>query len=222
MLTLSLALVLVFCVLCPNTAAQTQNTFTPDTVFAVPNQNGTIKFALNGSYTSVVLQDDKWVFTDLKLNDSQTLGTLTVSAKNSKVTIDAFYSSQTFNAFGRIALVRYHAEGKGEQTFNLGLNLTRSTHQSEWSVIVPGGPNGGGSTFLAEGREWHLFSDNTVAVEGLEGTISISYFGYRYSLAGDSNQPLIVQHSVAVATAAILAVTVATASLIAFRNRRKP
>jgi hypothetical protein len=202
-------------------AQNVAGTFTSTDKFSIPQQNGSISFITNGSYTSVTLQNDSWVFTDLALNSSSPLGNLTVSAKNSQITIYTFFSSQAFSQFGRTSLVRFWVQGQGEQVFNLGLNLTRSTHQSEWSVIVPANADGSGAVFLAEGKDWHLRSDNTVVIDGVVGNVTIAYFGSRFNAQNDRNLPFVQQHSVAIATIFVVVVTVAVATLISYRTRRK-
>lgn len=194
--------------------AQTDIRFTGDTEFAIPSQNASVRFAFNASYEDAPLQNGTLVFKNLVINETFPLGNLTVSAKDSKVTIYAFFGSQNSNLFGRSSVILYNAQGKGEQTFNLGLNLNRSTHQSEWMVLV-------GQEFLAEGKAWHLGRDNTVTVEGIEGNLTIAYYGYRFTAADDSDKLWIEQHSVALATIAIVAGTVAATTALALYNRRQ-
>jgi len=214
-----LAVLAFFAFLTPSVQAQTPTTdFTTDTEFRLPQINGVIRFALNGSYTDAVLEGDSWVFTNLSLNNSEPLGNLTISTKNSDITIYSFYSSRESDAFGRVGAIRYYASGAGEQTVNLGLNFNRSTHQSEWGVIVP--DSSGNSVFLAEGKVWNLKSDNTVKVNGLEGTVRISYYGFYFRNADESDKPWVEQHSVALATAAVLAATVLAGSFVSLKARR--
>lgn len=210
---------MVFGVLVPSVQAQNPTTeFTPETEFKVPQLNGVIRFAQNGSYTNAVLEGDSWVFTHLSLNGSEPLGNLTISAKNSQITIYTFYSSVDSGFFGRIGTIRYFASGVGEQTFNLDLDVNHSTHQSEWGVIVP--DSNGDTVFLAEGKDWHLDSDNTVTVDSLEGVVSVIYYGSLFGNADESGKPWVEQHSVAIATVVVLAATVAAATIISFKGRR--
>ena len=209
----------MFSALSADAQAQSSGTFAPSDKFQIPQQNGSISFITNGSYSSATLQNNTWTFTDLALNDSGTLGNLTVSAKNSSITIYTYYSSLNFSQFRRTAMVRYWADGQGEQVFNLGVNATSASSSSGWSVIVPLRADGTGSNFLAEGRGWQLLSDNTVVVDGLTGNITIAYFGFAQST--DSNQPFTAQHSVALATIIVVAVTIAITALISYRTRRK-
>lgn len=204
-----------------SSSAQAQNAgtfFTPNDKFQIPQQNASISFGTNGSYSTATLQNNTWYFTGLTLSATFPPGNLTVSAKDSNITIYSYYSNLNFNQFRRTAMVRYFAEGQGEQVFNLGLNAS-STSAVGWSVIVPLRADGTGSDFLAEGKNWHLRSDNTIAVEGLTGNITVAYFGFAST---DSDLPFVEQHSVALATIVIVAATIAVAALISFRVRRKP
>ena len=118
-----------------------------------------------------------------------------------------------------MGMVAFRVNGQGEQVFNLGLNLNRTTHSSEWSIIVPANADGSGAVFLAEGRDWHLRPDNSVVVDGVVGNVTIAYFGFQ--VPNDSNLPFVEQHSVTLATIAVVAVTVAVAAVISYRVRRK-
>jgi hypothetical protein len=195
---------LMFPFACMNAQAQTETNFAPSDKFSIPSLNGTISFALNGSYSSAILVNDSWVFSNLRLNNSQPLGNLTVSATNSNITIFSFLS---INYFGRIAQLRYNAQGKGTQTINLGLNLTQPTHPSEWSISVPGR-----SGFLSEGSNWKLLPGDSVVVLGLTGNVSVTHFGRL--IPNNSNLPFYQQHSVIIITAIVLSIVVAVAVVI--------
>jgi hypothetical protein len=195
--------------------AQTGKGYTGDTLYDIPNQNASVRFAFNASYNEALQQNGTLVFINLATNESMPLGNLTVSSRDSQITIYTFYGSQYSNIFGRSSRITYNAEGRGEQTFDLGLNVTRSTHQSEWMVLA-------GQEFLAEGKAWHLRSDNTVTVEGIEGNITIAYYGYRFNIADDRNKPWVEQHSVALTTLAVVAATLAsTTALALYCGRRR-
>lgn len=196
--------------------AQTPRNFTSTDTFSISNLNGSFNFAFNGSYTSATLEGDTWTFTDLTLTNRNTtrLGNLNISVKDSHITIFTFYSDRISNIFNRYGYIRYYADRPGEQTINLNINTTKSTHTSEWGVTNPPG------VFLAPGRDWKLQSDNTITVYGKTGNITVAHYGF--NVDSDSDQPFYVQHSVALATLAVLAVTLAAASLIRLNVRRKP
>jgi hypothetical protein len=194
---------------------QAQNTtvFSSSDRFSIPQLNGTICFAYNGSYSSASLVNDTWVFKDLAINTSRRLGDLNVSVQNSNITIYSFYSSDAISATRQY--IRYFAEGAGRQVFNLGVNGT--THPSEWWVTI----NAPNSVFLAQGREWQLLPDNTVIVDGQTGNVSVSHFNFNVG-PDYSNVPFVERHSVLIVTVAAVAVTVVVASVITVRVRRKP
>jgi hypothetical protein len=200
----------VFPYVCFNTQAQTVTTFTPAEKFTIPKLNGTISFAVNGSCSAATLKNDTWNFKDLRLNASQSIGNLKVSAENSNVTV-SFY--QPYNSsFRRSASVTYMVEGRGEQTINLGLNSSQPSSAIEWSVIVPNG------VFLAEGEGWNLLPDNTVVITGATGNVRVVH--YSFSLPDDSNLPFYMRHSIAIITATMLGVTVTIAIIIKSKMRK--
>lgn len=193
----------------PNAQAQTRQNFTPTDTFDIPQQNGSIRFAENGSFASATLENDTWIFNDLRFNISRPQGTLKVSAQNSNMTI---FSYQSINFIGRSEFLRLKVDGLGRQTANLGLNVSRSTNPSEWSVITPG------SIFLAEGEGWKLLPDNTVVVTGLTGNFTIAH--YNLGLYNDENLPFYQKHSVAIITAIVLTSTITAAVAINLRGRK--
>jgi hypothetical protein len=212
-ITLLLAVItiaLMFPHVCTNALAQTDTSFTPSNKFSIPSLNGTISFSLNGSCSSAILVNDSWVFSNLRLNNTQPPGNLTVSVTNSAITIFSFGSVDYFGARAyivRISQLRYSAEGAGTQTVNLGLDLSQPTHPSEWSISVPGR-----SGFLSEGSNWKLLPDNSVVVFGLTGNVSVTHFSN--TIPNNSNLPFYQQHSVIIITAIILGIVVAIAVVI--------
>jgi hypothetical protein len=195
-----------------NSQNQTATTFMPSDRFSIPELNSTISFALNGSYTSAKLVNHSWVFTNLRLNNSQPLGNLTFSAENSNITIFSFRSNYLN---GRSATLRYNAQGIGMQTVNLGLNLTQ-TQSIEWSISIPT-VAGVSSGFLAEGKNWKLLSNNTVLVSGLTGNVSVSHFNF--NVPNNSNLPFYLQHSIIIITSIVLTVIVAIVVVIRVKVR---
>lgn len=193
--------------------AQATATFSPTDRFAIPQLNGSLSFACNGSYSSAKLENDTWVFNDLVLNNSQRLGNLRVSVQNSNITIYSFYSSNAVSTTRHS--VRYYAEGAGRQVFNLGVNGT--TQPSEWWVTI----NVPNTVFLAQGTDWQLLPDNTVIVNGQTGNITVAHYTYGVS-TDNSNVPFLERHSVLLVTVALVAVTVVVAAVITVKVRRKP
>jgi len=202
-------IILSFLYVYPTVKAQSATTFMPTDIFSIPEYNGTIRFGVNGSYVAATLQNGTWVFDDLRLRDSPPTGNLKVNVENCNITI---WSYRAFDfAFGQTFSMTYLIEGQGKQTVNLGLNSSKPTHASEWSVVVPG------NIFLAEGEGWNLLPDDTVVVYGLTGNVSIAHFGF--STPSDSNLPFYQQHSIAIITAAAVTVTVTVAAIIKVKLR---
>jgi hypothetical protein len=193
----------------PTAQTQTRQNFTPTDRYDIPQLNGSIRFAVNGSFQSATLENNTWIFNDLRLNISRPQSNLKISAENSNITI---FSYQSSNFTGRSEILRVKVEGIGTQIVNLGLNTSRSTVASEWSVITTG------NIFLAEGEGWKLLSNNTVVVTGLTGNFSIVH--YNLGIYEDENLPFYQKHSVAILTAIALTSTIAAALVINFRGRK--
>jgi hypothetical protein len=206
-LAIVIAIALIFLPIYSNTQAQTNITITPNETFSIPENNGSIHFAVNGSCTSATLQNSTWVFTNLELANFPSNGTLKFSTENSNITI---YYYRTSNQFGRTTSIKYNAEGQGKQYINLGLNTTKSTNPSEWLITVP---NGGA---VVHGIGWNLLPDNMVVLNGLKGNVTVSHFNYNFPTA---TGPFYVQHSIIIITAAVVAATIAIAVLIKFKVR---
>ncbi|MDR0318939.1 MAG: hypothetical protein LBI09_02775, partial [Nitrososphaerota archaeon] len=157
--------------------AEAQGTsFSSGDVFGVPAVNGSIRFSVNGSYTSAVLENDLWVFSNLSLSGSRFSGTLKFSAKDCNVTIHSFTPNRsTGNGTSSSCNIRYTVEGdNGEQVINLGGASSRPSHPSEWTVVNQN------SVFFGEGKSWKLLPDETVIVKGLSGTLTVMRYSYGY------------------------------------------
>ncbi len=195
----------VLSLFCGNVQAQNVTSFRSVDRFEIPQLNGSIRFAYNGTYSSATLENDTWYFSDLTLNGSSVLGNLRVSVQNSNINI---YNLSAYTQTRQS--VRYNAEGAGQQVFHFGLNTT--THHSEWWVTITG------SVFLAEGRDWQLLPDNTVIVNGQTGNISVVHRSF--GAMNDSNLPFYEKHSIALATAVAVAVTLFIAAVISIKVRK--
>lgn len=206
-------LVLALSYFCPNLEAQAITTFTPQDKFSIPALNGTITFAVNGSCSSAALQNQTWSFTNLRLRNSQTLGNLKISVENSNMTIYS-YRSTFFNTGATLSCI---VQGIGRQTINFGLNTSRITDASEWTVTIPG--DTGNTIFLAEGEGWALMHDNTMVLTGLTGNLSITHYS-GFTVPNNSNQPFFEQHSIIIVTAALVVITVAVAVAVKLKVRR--
>ena len=212
-LTAVIIVALVFSCFYPYSQAQAFQSFTPSDKFDIPQLNGTISFAFNGSFSSANLENDTWVFNDLRFNISRPLGTLKVSTENSNMTI---YSYQANNFFGRSVFLRCNVNGVGRQTVNLGLNVSKPTSPSEWTVTIPG--SDGNTVFLAENEGWKLLPDDTMVVTGITGNLSIVHYNFGVNI--DGNLPFYQAHSIALITGIVLASTVAVAAVIRVKVRK--
>ena len=213
-LALAISLVLIFPYISPTISAQTAVAFTSTDQFSIPQKNGSINFAVNGSYSSATMENNAWFFRDLRLRNSQTLGNLTVSVENSNMTIYSYRGSTFIGAGGTL---RCLIQGQGRQTVNLGLNTTQPTHASEWYITLPGPDRN--TIFLAENEGWVLLPDNTVVITGITGNLSITHYS-GFSVPDNSNLPFYEQHSIIIITAALVAVTAAIAVVVKFRVGR--
>jgi hypothetical protein len=203
-----LLVVLVLPSTCLTAQAQSDVNFTSKDTFAIPASNGSINFAVNGTYTSASLDNDIWTFVNLQLDNLQPLEKLEVSAQNCNVTIIAYSMFDTrFRGF-RGALFSYKVEGQGKQTFNIGVPLA----PGEWSVLLE-------DEFKGQGDGWSVSPDATLTITGAKSNVTIWYFGFPESFNPDANQPFYIEHSVAIATAAALAITVTFALAVRRKNQ---
>ena len=206
-LIIVLIVALTFYPIYSNALAQTNTTFTSNDKFTIPELNGSIRFNVNGTYSSSLLQNNSWVFTDLKLANSPIVRTLKISVENSNMTV---YSYRTSPQFGRSTSLRFNVDGQGKQSVNFGLNITKATDPSEWLITIP---NGG---IVVEGIRWNLLPDNTIIVNGLSGNVTVSHFNYTMPT---STGPFYVQHSIAIITGAVAAAVIAVAVVIRIKVR---
>jgi len=202
----ALSVTLVLLQTCPNTLAQTDTSFTPADKFSIPSYNGSISFAVNGTYANATLKNDIWTFTNLRLNNSQMIENLLVSAQNANVTI---FWAQVSNTTFRGAFLSYMVEGQGTQTFNFDLNI----EGGEWSVLF-------NEAFIAEGEGWTLSPDHTLTITGATGNVTLLYISLEGRRGNSADLPFYEQHSVAIATAAaVAAIVVLTAGVRAKRRK---
>ena len=204
-LTAVLIIVLLFSPNSTNAQSQTETTFASADLFNIPALHGAIRFSVNGSYSAANLKNNSWIFNDLRLNHSQPLGTLKISTENSNLTV---FSYRT-NLFGRSAMINYTVQGQGTQRLNLGLNTSQQTNPVEWYVVV-------GGNILSEGHGWDLLPDNTVVVSNATGNVYLVHFNYQIPI---NTGPFYVQHSIALITAAVVAILIVVAVVIKFRTR---
>lgn len=207
---------LVFPFLGTSLQAQTQSrqTISTQDKFDVPDFNGSIHFATNGSYQSAIYSKGMWIFRNLTLGTSSRTANISLSVTNCDMTVVSF---STFNLpTGRVSL-RYIVSGVGTQTVRF-LDLQQQTKSFEWAVTVPSATNG--TAWTSEGQNWELQANNTILVYGLVGNVSIT----RYLFGGssiDANLPFPLQHSIAIVTVGVLIAVVAAAIVVKTTGRRK-
>ena len=161
--------------------------------------------ATNGTYSRAVFANGSWIFTNLTLSNSFSRLNLTVSARDSNVTIFSFGG----RPFSRLY---YNAQGKGLQVFNFGIGLPDQYSSIEWSVVTKG------NVFLSEGQNWNISHDGNFYITGLTGNITIARF-FNFSIIPTSNLPWYVQHSVAILIIVVVAAVVVAAVIINVRNK---
>ena len=208
-----IVIVLIFLWTCHNVQAQTDITFDPADKFSIPGYNGTISFAVNGTYSKATFENGNWTFMNLRLNGSLPIENLEFSSQNCNVTIFSYqaFNTTTFN----IVLLSYVVEGQGKQILNLGLGSQEGglSASAEWNVAF------GNRVFADEGDGWNLLPDGTLIVTGASKNVTIVHYVFLDSFRNNSNLPFYQQHSVAIIVAIGVAVTVTIAVVIKVRTR---
>jgi hypothetical protein len=207
---------LIFLQACNTAKGQLETSFTPNDRFNLQSLDGTISFGLNGTYSSATLANNTWIFENLSLNGSQPLDTLRVSTQNSSIIINSY---QTFNTTLRAARLRYVAQGQGQQTFNIGIAASewRWGVHPEWSVILESANYG---VWLWEGEGWTIRPDGTLTVTGVVGNVSILYYRFMGLIGNAPDLPFYEQHSVSIATIALVAVIASLGAIIRLKTKK--
>jgi hypothetical protein len=213
-----IAIIFIFLLTCPNTQAQTNTTFTPSTQFSIPDSNGSVSFGVNGTYSTVALENNAWTFTNLRLNGSLPLKNFQISTQNSNVTI-LYYVAINNTAFNIKSLVMgYTVEGKGTQILNFGFGPLAGDLNAkyEWTVT------GNNTVFLNEGASWSVSNNQVMTVKGETGNVTLAHFIFSNTVVPKSNLPFYQQHSVAIAITIAVALVVVVAVLIKVKTKEKP
>ena len=188
---------------------QSEIAFKTTDSFEIPNTNGSINFAVNGTCEKINLENNRWNFISLQLNNNQNEEKLDlkVSAKECNVTITSIriYNRTIGQDTVKRARLSYDRAGSGIQSFDLGLDPERG----EWDVRFNG-------VYVAENRGWSLSSDGILTVTGVTGNVILSFYGIP-----DSNfhQSFINQHSVVIIVIFITVMTITFS--IAIKTRKK-
>ena len=195
--------------------AQTLTNFTTGDTFNIPSSNSQISFAVNGSYSSATLQGGVWVFTDLHLNRNPTLNILKISAENSNLTIVSYQTrNMTSRAVGNERFA-YRVVGEGKVTVNLGYSNAGQYGGSDWYVSKPGRNQ---TTFLSLGHDYSLKNDGTLVINGLTGNVTVTHMFLDRFAGNNANLPFYQQHSVIIAVAIVMVLTLAVVLAIRLRN----
>lgn len=204
---------LVLLLPCAPVESQVETSFTPTDRFNLESLDGTISFGLNGTYSRASLVNDTWVFENLRLNGSQPLNTLRVSAKDSSIIVNYY---RTFNLTLRGARLRYVVQERGQQSFNIGIAAGegRWGFHPEWSVIVDG-------VWLGEGDGWTIKSDGTLTVTGVAGNVSIVYYSFMRLMGDTSDLSFYEQHSLSIATITLTVIVASIGVVIRVKTRKK-
>jgi hypothetical protein len=199
--------------------AKTPTSFTHDTPFSIPDCNGTIYFASNGSYTQAKLENNTWVFSNLQLNTNSAwffgiqrpiiptpIESMRISAKNCNITITSLYlfneeqSEELFNNSyflrQKRASVRYNVTGLGTQTFNFGLSPTFGQNPLVSNVRVQLDLYLTNQSNINPQRDgWTILNDGTVNVTAAKTQALITCRDYSSQLI-DEDLPFYQSHSV--------------------------
>ncbi len=197
--------------------AQAQNTiaFTPGSAFIIPERNGTIYFAANGTYSEAQLENNSWVFRNLQLTNSPSMAFLRVSTEKCNITLSSFAGIITTQNSGAI---HYNVTGAGTQTFNFGLNpafaenpkshlITVRFNQSQYPDYHP------------QGDGWNLSTDGTITVSHAVNDTYIFYRDFSSQLP-DEALPFYQNHLVLVVALASVAVLVLVGAVVKLKTGR--
>ena len=202
--------------------AQTAASFTPDTPFNIPDCNGTIYFAFNGSCAQARLENSTWVFSDLQLAYSTPVASLRVGTKNCNITITSF---SVFLASQNAGAMHYNVTGPGIQTFNFGLSPAFGLNPKirDLMVFLDSDPltqnNDSGGQSAPEGSGWTLSEDGTITVTGAAAEAFIFYSDHSSQLI-DNDLPFYQSHPVLMASLVLVAGVVLVGVAVKVKSTR--
>ena len=203
-----IATVFFVSLICAGVQAQEGVNFTSSDKFAIPANDGTISFAQNGSYATANLQNNFWVFTELRLNGSMPLANLKISTENSELIVTSY---RTRNGTVPRESLSYRIAGEGRVMVNLGLSDKGLWNGGDWSVTKR---QTNSTLFPAQGQDWNIGNDGTITVYELTGNMTITHYFFERTVGNVSNLPFYEQHSVAIEVAIAVTIVVMVASVI--------
>jgi hypothetical protein len=204
-----------FVLLSSGAQAQNIHAFTPDSAFIIPERNGTVYFAVNGTYSEAQMENNSWVFRNLQLTNSPFMRFLSVSTENCNVTISSFAGIITTQNSGAI---HYNVTAAGTQTFNFGLNpafaenpkshlITVRFNQSQYPDYHP------------QGEGWTLSRDGTITVTHAMNDTYIIYRDFSSQLP-DEELPFYQNHLVLVVALASVGALVLIGAVVKLKTIR--
>jgi hypothetical protein len=114
--------------------------FTPQDQFIIPEYNGAISFAFDGSYVYKTFDNNIWRFQNLIVDDYGTSNVptwyLSISARNCNVTITGYHAP--FSSSGFAGWLNYTVTGAGDQTFDNNYYKIDSREINNYTVIIDG------------------------------------------------------------------------------------
>lgn len=218
-IVIAATLILLLPLAYPPVSGQSLTTFQAGDQFIIPDSNAIISFYRSGNYTSAVLENGAWHFTHLKMWRG-TSENFTISAKNTNVTVFSFSSGYAFN--GTVPSYRLSCNVTGAGTFSVkfasNITITKAT-VTDWYVTTG---TGTAVSFFAVGEGWNFAPDGSVVINGLTGTVGITYFAIsEYGRNLTKGMSFFDLHSVVIVTAVILGLTVAAVVVVKVRQNKK-
>jgi hypothetical protein len=165
--------------------------FTPETKFEIPENDGGFNFEVGGSYSSSSLENGIWHFVGLTLDNyvvdlSNTFpgrvlygrellpyllndGNFSVSLQNCEITITNYDLITGLNRDYNSGWLNYTVNGVGTQTFNL--HFYHATGRASWTVYIDG-------IARSENDSWSISRSSTdewITVTGAANNVSIYY-----------------------------------------------
>jgi len=234
-----LSLALILCVAIVNTLptnnlvkAQTTTSFSANTPFSIPEYNGTIYFSENGTYSSATLENNTWVFTDLRLSTLRTLKAFNVSIHDCNITLRApnffvvynitdYENSRDYTGylFTEISgMITYNVTGTGTQSFNFGLGPSFGLDYKYRDMMVLLDTDIFGSP-SPEGEGWKVARDVTIIITGATTSATITYANYSQTFNADT--PFYQRHSVTITALALVTIMAALSASITVKRRKE-
>lgn len=152
-------------------SAESEISFTTNDKFCIPSKNSEFRFAFNGTYEMVNLENDFWIFNNLDFSNSRASEKfdLKISASDSNLTIYPFRIAyyQYGETLLKWVILRYTVSGEGSQTINLGFD----PNNGQLDVIIDG-------EFIGRNQGWTRSIDGTLTIRNAVESVTVWYIGY--------------------------------------------